>query len=303
MANFSGLTRTAKYLHKSPFAFQTFVRYSSSKNELVLYTTKNNVTTITLNNPKKYNAWDMALTNQLVDKFSRAANDEETQVVIYTGTDPYFCSGGSLAEFLGKKSPKGLQKMIRENNERCFNIFIEFPKPIIAAVNGPGIGAGTTAPALCDAIIASEKATFSTPFKTLGVGPEGCASVHFEKFLGPEAANRLLIDCWKPTAAEAKEIGLVAEVVPHEELVARAQQLGEEWVRSGRERVIRGGGTIEEYKQVNKKESNDLAEAFVSEEFLRTQLEFLKKRGKHQSIPGLVLWVMLTSRPVWAKFL
>ena len=61
-------------------------------------------------------------------------------------------------------------------------MFIQFPKPIIAAVNGPGIGAGATAPALCDTIIASERATFSTPFKLLGVGPEGCSSVHFERF-------------------------------------------------------------------------------------------------------------------------
>eukprot|EP00090_Calanus_glacialis_P033520 TRINITY_DN55711_c0_g1_i1.p1 TRINITY_DN55711_c0_g1~~TRINITY_DN55711_c0_g1_i1.p1 ORF type:complete len:273 (-),score=80.12 TRINITY_DN55711_c0_g1_i1:58-795(-) len=245
----------------------------------------------------------MALTDQLVDKFNKAANDQETKVLIYTATDPYFCSGGSLAEFLGKKSPKGLQKMIRENNERCFNIFIEFPKPIIAAVNGPGIGSGTTAPALCDIIIASPKATFLTPFKNLGVGPEGCASVHFERILGSESAKRLLIDCWKPTAAEAKEIGLVAEVVPHKELLVRAQELGEEWARSGRGRIIRGGGDVEEYKKINARESNDLAEAFVSEEFLRTQLQFLRKKGKHLSIPGAVLWLMLVTRPAWAKLL
>jgi len=276
---------------------------TSSSQELVLYSTKNKVTTITLNNPKKYNAWDMALTDQLVDKFSRAATDKETKVVIYTGTDPYFCSGGSLAEFLGRKSPKGLQTMIRENNQKCFNIFIEFPKPILAAVNGPGIGSGTTAPALCDAIIASEKATFLTPFKNLGVGPEGCASVHFERILGSDSAKRLLIDCWRPTALEAMDIGLVKEVVPHDKLMVRAQELGEEWVMSGRERIIRGGGSVEEYKKINARESNDLAEAFVSEEFLRTQLQFLVKKGKHRSLAGLVLWSMLVTRPVWVRSL
>jgi len=298
------ITKNIFLLRNSSYSLKSVSRNSSSTTkELVLSSTKNNVTTITLNNPKKYNAWDMALTNQMVDKFSKAASDPQTKVVIYTGADPYFCSGGNLSEFLGRKSPKELQKMIRENNERCFNVFLEFPKPIIAAVNGPGIGAGTTAPALCDIILASDRATFSTPFKNLGVGPEGCASVHFERCLGPEVARRLLIDCWKPTAVEAKEVGLVAEVVPHDKLLSRAQELGEEWVGSGRERSIRGGGSVEEYKQVNKKESNDLAEAFVSEEFLRTQLEFLRKKGKHQSIPGLVLWLMLTSRPVWSRFL
>ena len=79
--------------------------------------------------------------------------------------------------------------MIQENNEKCFNLFIEFPKPILAAVNGHGIGSGTTAPALCDAILASEDATFLTPFARLGVGPEGCASVHFERILGEAGAR------------------------------------------------------------------------------------------------------------------
>jgi len=291
------------FLLQNQVILRTLVRQSSNSQELVLSSTKNNVTTITMNNPRKYNAWDMALTEQLVDRFNKAATDEQTKVVIYTGTDPYFCSGGSLAEFLGRKSPKGLQKMIRENNQKCFNIFIEFPKPIIAAVNGPGIGSGTTAPAICDTIIASEKATFLTPFKNLGVGPEGCASIHFERILGPDSARRLLVDCWRPTAWEAKEIGLVAEVVPHDKLMVRAQEIGEEWVVSGRKRIIRGGGEVEEYKQINAKESNDLADAFVSEEFLSTQLEFLKKKGKHRSLAGLVLWTMLVSRPVWVKFL
>ena len=133
----------------------------------------------------------------------------------------YFCR-----EDLNKSSGsilRAVQKNIRESNERCFNVFIEFPKPIIAAVNGPGIGSGTTAPALCDVILASDRATFSTPFSNLGVGPEGCASVHFERMLGRETASRLLDDCWRPSAQEAEDVGLVSEVVPHDQLLARAQ--------------------------------------------------------------------------------
>ena len=61
--------------------------------------------------------------------------------MIYTGTDPYFCSGGSLAEiFASASSPRGVQRTIQVENENLFNIFIDFPKPVIAAVNGPGVG-------------------------------------------------------------------------------------------------------------------------------------------------------------------
>merc|ERR1712055_873447 len=73
----------------------------------------------------------------------------------------------SLSEFLGRKTPRQLQRIIRQHNEKMFNVFIEFPKPIIAAVNGPGIGSGTTAPALCDTILASSTAIFLAPFARL----------------------------------------------------------------------------------------------------------------------------------------
>jgi len=196
------------------------VRFSSS---LVLSSTTNQVTTITMNNPKKYNAWDLALCTQLAEKFHEAAESRNTKVVIYTGAGKYHCAGGSLSEFLGRKTPRQLQRIIRQHNEKMFNVFIEFPKPIIAAVNGPGIGSGTTAPALCDTILASSTATFLTPFARLGVGPEGAASVNFERILGSDTAKRLLLDCWTPNAEEAREIGLVSEVLPPEKLIERAQ--------------------------------------------------------------------------------
>jgi len=277
---------------------------STASSNLVLSSTRNNVTTITLNDPAKYNAWSKSLTDQMIDHFARAAADSETKVVIYTGTGPYFCSGGNLSElFSSVSSPKAVQNNIRESNQRCFNVFIEFPKPLIAAVNGPGIGSGTTAPALCDIILASDKASFSTPFTNLGVGPEGCASVHFERILGKHTASRLLDDCWRPSAHEAKEIGLVSEVLPHEELLTRAQEVGEEWARSDKKREIPGGGSVEEYKAVNARESMELAQAFVSEKFLRTQLQFLEKKGKGWSLTGVVFWLLLKTRFAWIKFL
>ena len=62
--------------------------------------------------------------------------------------------------------------------------YFQFPKPLIIAVNGPAIGACVTSATVCDAIVASEKATFATPFAKLGVPPEGCSSVHFERLMG-----------------------------------------------------------------------------------------------------------------------
>jgi len=287
------------FLLTVPRCLASSARPSSS---LVLSSTTNQVTTITMNNPKKYNAWDMTLCTQLAQKFQEAAENPDTKVVIYTGAGKYHCAGGSLSEFLGRKTPRQLQRIIRQNNEKMFNVFIEFPKPIIAAVNGPGIGSGTTAPALCDTILASSSATFLTPFARLGVGPEGAASVNFERILGSEVAKRLLIDCWSPNAEEALQIGLVAEVHPPERLLPRAQELGEEWVREGRPRTLRGGSTVEELKSVNAKESAALAQAFVSKEFLEVQLAGLKRKGRENSMAGRILRAMILTRPAWIKF-
>merc|ERR1712037_660851 len=253
------------------------VRFSSS---LVLSSTTNQVTTITMNNPKKYNAWDMTLCTQLAEKFHEAAENSNTKVVVYTGAGKYHCAGGSLSEFLGRKTPRQLQRIIRQHNEKMFNVFIEFPKPIIAAVNGPGIGSGTTAPALCDTILASSTATFLAPFARLGVGPEGAASVNFERILGSDTAKRLLLDCWSPNAEEAREIGLVSEVLPPERLLERAQEL----------------------KAVNAEESAALAQAFVSEAFLEAQLAGLKRKGRENTLAGRILRAMIVTRPVWIKF-
>ena len=95
-----------------------------------------------------------------------------------------------------------------------FELFLDFPKPIIAAVNGPAIGASVTSATLCDALLASDTATFSTPFARLGVPPEGCSSVNFERFMGRDNANRMMgEEAWVPTSKEAVEIGLATKAV------------------------------------------------------------------------------------------
>jgi len=142
--------------------------------------------------------------------------------------------------------------------------------PIVAPAPCPG--SGVTAPVLCDTILASHTATFLTPFARLGVGPEGAASVHFERVFGEEVARRLLVDCWKPSAEEAREVGMVAEVLTPDKLMARAQELGEEWVSQGRPRTLRGGSSLQELKAANARESMDLGRAFVSSQFLEIQV-------------------------------
>merc|ERR1719516_887537 len=215
--------------------------------------------------PKKLNGWTGNMMLTLRDRFQQHAKDPETKVLILTGADPYYCAGVNLSATIQPMHPRKLHKLIKENNQEVFESFLDFPKPIIIAANGPAIGACVTSASLCDAIIASEKATFL---------------VHFARLMGAEAAGKMLKEGWKPTAKEAEKIGLVKEVVPHEKLLSRAQELGEQWVKEGRKKMIPGGGSIKEYKEVNARESLELADAFLSYNFLNAQYEFLKSKGK-----------------------
>jgi enoyl-CoA hydratase/carnithine racemase len=204
--------------------------------------------------------------------------------------------------------PSELQRDIEYHNRNLFDYFLDFPKPLVVAVNGPAIGASVTSSTLCDAVVAAEGATFSTPFARLGVPPEGCSSVHFERILGAEAAERMLgPEGWVPTAREALAIGLVDHVVLQEDLLATAQQLAEKKVADGGGPTIKGSdkdpdrGLLPTMKAVNAAESKALATAFLSVEFFQAQIDLATKKKK----PGVAMLFqcLKATRPLWAMSL
>lgn len=274
----------------------------AGRDDLVRYETREGVTTLTLNNPKRLNGWTMPMLEALRAAMGRAEADEATQVVILTGTDPYYCAGVNLSAVVKLDHPARLHAFIAEQNEQLFDLFISFPKPIIVAVNGPAIGASVTSATLCDAIIASERATFSTPFAKLGVTPEGCSSVLFAKLMGEATAQRMLgSEGWQPTGAEAVEAGLADQVVPHDELLEVARATALTWIAEGHTRSYKAGMTREALQEINARESQLLAGAFLSEKFLRGQFEFLWKKQKHA--PAMVFLGLLVTRPLWSLLL
>ncbi len=262
----------------------------------------NGVTTLTMNMPRRLNGWTKPMMEALHAAFAWTAADEATKAVILTGADPYYCAGVNLGGTLEMGHPRKLREKIIAHNQALFDGFLDFPKPILVAANGPAIGASVTSATLCDGIIASEKATFSTPFARLGVPPEGCSSVHFERLLGADNAARMLgKEGWVPTGAEAHEAGLVQWMVPHDQLMGEAQRIAEGWVADGAKRTIPAGGDHAEYKAVNARESVQVADAFLAAPFLKSQYRFLwskKKRG-----PATMFFSLWLLRPLWARLL
>ena len=270
--------------------------------ELVVVETKNGVRTLRMNLPRRLNGWTLEMMNALGDAMTAASEDDEVEVVILTGTDPYYSAGVNLSSTISIQHPRALREMIVTHNRELFERFLLFDKPLLVAVNGPAIGATVTSATLCDGIIASDQATFSTPFAKLGVPPEGCSSVHLPRLIGAPAAQRMLgPEGWRPTAEEALEVGLVDEVVSHDELLDRAQAVAEEWIAEGRTRTFRAGSTREELLTINARESEALGDAFLAAPFLMGQYRFLRSRKKYG--PALTFLGLRLTRPAWSLLL
>ncbi len=268
------------------------------KGARVLVSKSEAVTTLTMNRPRRFNGWTMEMMLELKAALVAAAADEATTVVILTGTGRYYCAGVNLSGTLKFGHPGKLHAMIVEHNQSLFDIFLDFPKPILVAANGPVIGAATTSATLCDGIIASHNATFSTPFAALSITPEGCSSVLFERLMGAQSAQRMLgAEGWKPTAKEALEAGLVQWAVASDDLMPEAQRIAAEWVASGKERSFRGPGELAELKAVNARESIGVADSFLSAPFLKAQAKFLWSKRKR--VPALMFMTLWVSRPLW----
>ena len=263
---------------------------------------KAGVMTIMMNKPKKLNGWTTEMMDAFATAFENAAKDEATKAVIFTGAGDYYSAGVNLGGTLKLMAPKKLHQLIVEHNQSLFDKFLTFPKPILVAVNGPAIGASVTSATLCDAIIAADTSTYSTPFAALGITPEGCSSIQFATLLGEKTAQRMLKkEGWKPNAQEALAAGLVQWVVPKVQLQAEAQKIAQQWVTDGRSRKILGGIALSELQAVNKRESIELANRFLGAEFLRGQFTFLWRKKKH--LPSMVFLLLWLLRPLWKRFL
>uniref|UniRef100_A0A8C5A2V5 Enoyl-CoA delta isomerase 2 n=1 Tax=Gadus morhua TaxID=8049 RepID=A0A8C5A2V5_GADMO len=137
-------------------------------------------------------------------------------VRVFLGAGDFYCSGNDLSNFT--KIPEGgidaLAKKSGDLLRNYINAYIDFPKPLVAVVNGPAVGVSVTVLALFDLVYATDRATFHTPFSKLGQSPEGCSSYTFPLIMGPSKASEMLLFNKKLTAAQACDQGLVTEVFP-----------------------------------------------------------------------------------------
>src|SRR6201981_2913519 len=169
---------------------------------------------VQLNRPAKRNAMTSAMYVALADIFNEAAKDENTRVVIWHGAGDSFCAGNDIEDFL--KNPPGPGE---SPQSRLMNAFVNFEKPLVAAVHGAAIGGGTTMLAHCDFVYAGRSARFQVPFVNLALVPEFGSSYLLPLRVGYVRAAELILLGHPIDASQAEEIGFVTRVVPDQELL------------------------------------------------------------------------------------
>jgi enoyl-CoA hydratase/carnithine racemase len=184
------------------------------------------VRTLTLNRPDVLNAFNEALYEATAEALRVAAEDPDVAVVLLTGAGRAFSAGNDLKEMQARITDPEMA-----NQGSHFTTMIDaltrFPKPLICAVNGVGVGIGTTILGYADLAFMSTTARLKCPFTSLGVAPEAASSYLLPQLIGRQNAAWLLLSSEWVSAPEALAMGMVWKVCEPEELLTEARRHAE----------------------------------------------------------------------------
>ena len=185
--------------------------------EMLLTERRDKVALVTLNRADKRNALSIALRNEIDHCLQELETDDAVSAVVITGAGPVFCAGFDRNEFFVRE-PAHLEALM-ESTDRFHLRLINFPKPMVAAINGSAMGGGLDLAVLCDVRVAAENATFAHPEIKFGAptlyGP-------LAETIGGGLARDLCLTGRRIDAQEALRIGLVSGVVPLDRLLDEA---------------------------------------------------------------------------------
>jgi len=233
---------------------------------------------IEINRPDKKNALTSAMYQAMADGIKAAEADSSVRVILIHGKPDLFTAGNDLQDFLDNPP--------RDDNRPVFQFLYgisQAQKPIVAAVAGVAVGIGTTMLLHCDLVYAATNARLQLPFVNLGLVPEAGSSLMLPALIGYQRAAELLLLGEPFTAQQAKEIGLVTEVLPEDQLfdtaMAQAKKLAGKPAASLRltKRLMKQG-QAEAVAQRIKLESDHFGERLASPEAKEAFSAFLEKR-------------------------
>jgi len=247
----------------------------------VLVERRGRVAIVTINRPDKLNALNIATRSEILAAFDQLATDDEVRVVIITGAgEKAFIAGADINEFAGM-SAIGQRAVMK--GRRAFDSVEDFPKPVIAMINGFALGGGCELAMACDIRIASTKAKLGQPEIKLGIIPGGGGTQRMTRLVGEGKAMELMLTGDMISAEEAERLGLVNHVYAPEELEAKTMELANKIAELSPVALAMAKAAVKNASRMNIREGLDsevdlFALCFSSEDKEEGVRAFIEKR-------------------------
>jgi len=253
--------------------------------EHVLLDKKDKIGTITLNRPERYNAFAGRMRQEILEALEDVCSDPDVRVIVITGAGKAFCTGGDVDEFVSGKTQALSPTASNERHTMCKVVLAinTVEKPVIAAVNGVAAGGGCNLALSCDIRVASEKARFGQVFTRRGAHPDWGGIYFLPRLVGYAKAAELIFLGEVIDAQEALRIGMVNQVVPHDELLSVTYDLARRMARNAPIPIAFAKRGLQNFYKMDLAQALDY-EAYVlgvtlqSQDFIEGFKAFLEKR-------------------------
>ena len=182
---------------------------------------------ITLDRPASRNALDGQLLKSVLSAVRHLSANSEVRALVLTGAGSAFSAGGDLRLIRQMQEDEALRRAVLDDSRSLFRVMLDLDIPVVAAVNGPAVGAGCTLALMCDVVLIAEDTYLADPHVGVGLVPGDGGAVLWPLLAGLPAARAYLLTGDRIPAGEAYRIGLVHRTVPRERVVSDAIQFAE----------------------------------------------------------------------------
>ena len=235
-----------------------------------------------LNNPEVRNPLTAELKTALAEAAERFVSDENLKSLVFTGSEECFCAGGDLRNMTTDRRTIAVRSRMKSTHA-WMKLLVASEKPVIMAVKGAAVGAGTSLALVGDIVVASDRAYFMSGFPKVGVLPDCALLYNLPRAIGLPAAKDFLMTNRRIDAETALKMGLISRIFPHDGLLDGAIAIAQE--------IAEGPGvSIGLTKSLLNLSQNDSLEAFLlreetaqavvfgTEDFAEGNLAFREKR-------------------------
>ncbi len=248
----------------------------------ILVSKENSIATVTINRPEKLNALNKATIEELHQVFSTLEKNDETRVIILTGSgEKAFVAGADISEFADFTVEEGIQ-LAAQGQDILFNFVENLKTPVIAAINGFALGGGLELAMACHFRVAADTAKMGLPEVSLGVIPGYGGTQRLPQLIGKGRAMELIITAGMIPAEEAYRMGLVNHVVPQASLLDFCNGIASKIIKNSPLAISNAINAINaNYKDGEngfETEIKSFGSCFGTEDFKEGTAAFLEKR-------------------------